>query len=118
MDNGQELRQAIERAGLTQARALEVFNAGLPRPLSLGHWKSFLAAPDSSRWAPCPDYVWERAQIVFQRTGGDMSVSVQSKKVRDRNYQVVLTIGGIASKKKADGMANYLSQIMASRISE
>lgn len=118
MDNGQKLRQGIEKAGLTQARALDAFNEGLSRPLSLGHWKGFLAAPDSSRWARCPDWVWERAQSVFQATSTDLSVSVQTTKIRDRNYQIELTVGGFSSRKKAVGMVEYLTQLMAAHVKE
>lgn len=57
MDNGQELRNAIETAGVTQAKALELFNKGQARPLTLGQWKAYLAAPESVRRSPCPDAV-------------------------------------------------------------
>jgi hypothetical protein len=62
MDNGQKLKAAIEKAGVTQARALELFNEGQARPLSTSQWKAYLANPDSARRSPCPDPVLARTK--------------------------------------------------------
>jgi|GEM_PF-6198427 len=66
MDNGQQLRKLIDDANITQAHALELFNKRQARPLSLGHWKAFLAAPDSTRRSHCPDEVLARARKVIK----------------------------------------------------
>lgn len=56
-DNGLVLRSLIESSGLTQAKALAVFNHGQARPLSARTLKSYLAAPGSASRLPCPDRV-------------------------------------------------------------
>lgn len=66
MDNGQELRKIIEAAGVTQAKALELFNKGQARPLTLGQWKAYLAAPESARRSPCPDTVLGRTKKLLK----------------------------------------------------
>jgi hypothetical protein len=66
MDNGQELRSIIETAGVTQAHALELFNKGQARPLTLGQWKAYLANPESVRRSPCPDAVLKRTKKVLK----------------------------------------------------
>lgn len=67
MDNGQELRKTIESAGVTQVKALELFNKGQARPLTLGQWKAYLAASDSVRRSPCPDAVLSRTKEVLRK---------------------------------------------------
>lgn len=56
-DNGIVLRAMIESSGLTQSKALTVFNHGQARPLSARTLKSYLAAPGSASRLPCPDRV-------------------------------------------------------------
>jgi hypothetical protein len=64
-DIGQMLRDVIEAAGITQLAALERFNRGQARPLSVSQWKAYLANPDSARRSPCPDSVLKRAKRIF-----------------------------------------------------
>lgn len=66
MDNGQKLRKVIESAGVTQAKALELFNVGQVRPLSVSQWKAYLADPDSARRSPCPDAVLAHVRRVLE----------------------------------------------------
>ncbi|MBR8426222.1 MULTISPECIES: hypothetical protein [Burkholderia cepacia complex] len=61
-DNGASLRALIEAAGMTQAEALDVVNAGQAFPIALSTWKAYLAAPDSARRRTCPDNVLEHAK--------------------------------------------------------
>ena len=64
-DNGEQLRELIEAAGITQAEALKRFNKGQVRPISVGHWKAYLARADSARRYPCPDFVVTRSKKLF-----------------------------------------------------
>lgn len=64
-DNGQLLRQLIEKAGITQIDALIRFNEGQALTLSLGQWKAYLAKSDSARRSPCPPGVLNRAKELF-----------------------------------------------------
>lgn len=57
LDNGHKLRVLIEKASITQAVALKMFNEGQARTLSLGQWKAYLSNVDSARRSPCPDAV-------------------------------------------------------------
>jgi len=66
--NGKRLRALIEGAGLTQEKALELFNNARPKlfdPYSLSAWKAFLAEPGSARWRPFGDRLLERAEKLF-----------------------------------------------------
>lgn len=66
--NGQRLRNLIEGAGLTQDKALELFNNARPKlfdPYSLSAWKAFLAESGSARWRPFSDKLMERAEKIF-----------------------------------------------------
>jgi len=67
LDNGQQLRKLIEDAKITQRQALDLFNANQLRPISLGHWKAFMAGPGSARRSPCPDQVLLHARDVLVR---------------------------------------------------
>lgn len=64
-DNGQQLRALIESAGVTQARALELFNQRQARKLSLRALKTYLAREDSKTRIACPDEVLRRMQKVL-----------------------------------------------------
>jgi len=66
LDNGEQLRTLIEKAGVTQSAALEMFNKGQALQLSLGQWKAYLAKPESSRRSPCPDAVLTRMKKLFK----------------------------------------------------
>lgn len=66
MDNGRELRSIIEKAGVTQAAALELFNKGQARPLSVSQWKAYLANVDSKRRSPCPEGVVDRMKKLLK----------------------------------------------------
>lgn len=66
-DNGQQLREVIEAAGVTQPEALDRFNRGQALSLSLSQWKAYLAKPDSARRSPCPDAVLKRAKRIFAK---------------------------------------------------
>ena len=66
MDNGQKLRKLIEAASVTQVKALDLFNKGQARPLTIGQWKAYLAAEESTRRSPCPDAVLEHAKKVLK----------------------------------------------------
>ncbi|MBN3729455.1 hypothetical protein [Burkholderia sp. Tr-20390] len=61
-DNGAALRALIEEAGMTQAEALDVVNAGQAFPIALSTWKAYLAAPESARRRVCPDNVLDHAK--------------------------------------------------------
>jgi len=65
IDNGMALRQLIEDAGITQARALELVNEDQVFPIAQSTWKSYLAATDSVRRRPCPDKVLDHARKVI-----------------------------------------------------
>ena len=67
-DNGEQLRELIEAAGITQAEALKRFNKRQVRPISVGHWKAYLARIDSARRYPCPDFVLKRSKKLFANT--------------------------------------------------
>lgn len=111
--NGKELRELIEASGLTQTEALDMFNAGQARKLSLGHWKSYLSAPGTSRWTACPDEVVTQARQLYLGRGKTLAVSVRSKKVGERQYQVNLKVEGITSQKRADGLVEQLTRLLA-----
>jgi hypothetical protein len=57
MDNGAQLKKIIADADMTQKEALDMFNVGQVRPLSLSQWKSYMSHPTSKRRFPCPDDV-------------------------------------------------------------
>ncbi len=81
-DNGVLLRQAIETAGLTQASALEMFNQGRDKPMSVSQWKAYLASTDSKRKYKCPDWVLDK----MIRIAGDykMAKKAGDKKAADK----------------------------------
>ena len=64
-DNGQILREIIAQTGLSQQKALDKFNHGQARPLSLSQWKAYIADKDSARRSPCPDWVIEHAITIL-----------------------------------------------------
>ena len=64
-DNGQQLRLLIESVGITQKVALDRFNRGQARPISVSQWKAYLAKQDSARRSPCPDAVLKRSKKLF-----------------------------------------------------
>lgn len=66
-DNGQKLRDLIEAAGVTQARALELFNRRQARKLSLRALKTYLAHSDSKTRVVCTDEVLRRIQKVLDK---------------------------------------------------
>lgn len=68
IDNGAALRDLIEAAGLTQAKALELVNENQAFPIAESTWKSYLAAGDSKRRRPCPDKVLAHALRVIGQT--------------------------------------------------
>jgi hypothetical protein len=64
--NNLALRELIERSGLTQVEALAKFNEGLgPGAYSIDAWKSYLAAPGSTRQRAFSDKLLAHAQKVF-----------------------------------------------------
>jgi len=66
--NNVRLRELIEKAGLTQARARHLFNLDQLRPISESTWKAWLADRESARWRPVSDAYLERAEKVFTTT--------------------------------------------------
>lgn len=56
------LRELIEQAGLTQAEALALFNAGMVKPLSISGWKSYLVDPTTTRWRRFDDVFLAHAE--------------------------------------------------------
>jgi hypothetical protein len=66
--NNQRLAQLVERAGLTQAQALERFNAPLGvAGYSFQYWKSFFCDPSSQRYKPLRDDLLAHAEKVFSK---------------------------------------------------
>lgn len=63
--NNARLRELIERAGITQAVALTLFNRGQVRPITESGWKAWLAAPESVRWRELSDAYLAHAEKVF-----------------------------------------------------
>ena len=62
MSNNERLRQLVEESGLSQSKALELFNRGLVDPYSLSAWKAYLGSPDSARWRPLGDNLLKHAE--------------------------------------------------------
>lgn len=63
MTNNEKLRRLVEASGLTQVRALEVFNRGLgPAAYSMSTWKAFFVKPDSRRFRPLKDELLAHAE--------------------------------------------------------
>ena len=59
----EQLRQLVERAGLTQAVALTIFNRGLgPAAYTFDTWRGFFVKPESSRFRPLKPELLEHAQ--------------------------------------------------------
>ena len=65
--NNARLRELIERAELTQAVALTLFNRGQVRPITESGWKAWLADPSSVRWRELSDAYLARAEKVFAK---------------------------------------------------
>lgn len=63
--NNARLRELIERAGITQAVALTLFNRGQVRPITESGWKAWLAAPGSVRWRELSDAYLAHAEKAF-----------------------------------------------------
>lgn len=59
------LRALVEASGLSQSKALEAFNAGQLRPISLSAFKAWLADPDALRWRPLDPAYLKHAEKVF-----------------------------------------------------
>jgi hypothetical protein len=66
--NNRRLRALIERAGLTQAGALALFNRGLIKPYSISAWKAYLADGKAARWRRFDDALLNHAEKVFGRS--------------------------------------------------
>ncbi len=65
LNNNEQLRLMIDKSGLTQQAALDLFNEGQGRPLALRTFKTYLAQTDSKTRAPCPDSVLERFSMIL-----------------------------------------------------
>lgn len=61
-----KLRELIEAAGLTQDAALEKFNRGLVKPVSLSGFKAWLADPASQRWRRMDEVYVAHAEKAFK----------------------------------------------------
>lgn len=63
-DNGTQLRECIEAAGLTQKAALELFNEGQVKPMAMRTLKTYLACADSKTRIECPEAVLDHFKKV------------------------------------------------------
>ncbi|KGM38715.1 hypothetical protein JY96_21315 [Aquabacterium sp. NJ1] len=63
------LRTLVEGSGLSQSKALEAFNEGQLRPISLSAFKAWLADPESMRWRPLDPAYLKHAEKVFGHKG-------------------------------------------------
>ena len=61
-----KLRELIQAAGLTQDAALEKFNRGLVKPVSLSGFKAWLADPESQRWRRMDEAYVAHAEKAFR----------------------------------------------------
>lgn len=73
--NNVRLRQLLEASGLKQGAALEAFNRGQLRPISMSYWKAWFASPDSVRWRVLPDAYLKHAETVFSKPLDSESLS-------------------------------------------
>ena len=67
MTNNERLRQLVEESGLSQPKALELFNKGLVKPYSLSAWKAYLGNPESARWRPFDSALLKHAEKRFAK---------------------------------------------------
>jgi uncharacterized protein YehS (DUF1456 family) len=65
INNSIRLRQLIKEAGLTQKEALERFNHGQARPLSMSGWMAYFVNPESSRFRKPNDAILAYAEKIF-----------------------------------------------------
>lgn len=63
--NGDELRELLARSGLTIEDAVDAFNKGQARPVSVSAFKSWLSASESSRRRGMPDAAFAHAKAVL-----------------------------------------------------
>lgn len=63
--NNVRFRALLEASGLTQLEALEVFNHGQVRPISVSGFKAWLSEPGSVRWRALGDVYLAHAQLVW-----------------------------------------------------
>lgn len=68
--NNARLRRLVmgaKLAGLTQAQALERFNEGQVRPITLSAFKAWLASPEAVRFRPLADKFLAHAEKVLPK---------------------------------------------------
>ena len=71
MSNNERLRQLVEESGLSQPKALELFNKGLVKPYSLSAWKAYLGSPTAARWRPFDSNLLKHAEKRFGKLNKD-----------------------------------------------
>ena len=65
--NNIRLRELIVAAGITQSEALERFNRGQVRAISLSGFKAWLADPGSNRWRKLSENYLTHAEGIFSK---------------------------------------------------
>jgi hypothetical protein len=61
----ERLRDLIEKSGLTQKAALDLFNVGLIKPYSISVWKAYLSDPTAVRFRPLDERLLDHAEKAF-----------------------------------------------------
>lgn len=81
--DGKLLRAMIEKAGISQASALDLLNAAVPyRPISLRSLKGYLADVESKTFAPVPKWIMDCMPDVLAKYTESVKKPVKTKVIR------------------------------------
>jgi hypothetical protein len=108
LTNNERLRQLLEEEELTQARALELFNKGLPpmAQYSMHTWKAYFTDPESTRFRSVSDQLLAHAEKQLSNAppkvpGEDMPAWLAPKPKPKPKLALAKKLDWVAPKKTA-----------------